>query len=297
MENGPEERWDIYFDPNGTVDNFWFPSDVIVHSGSSAWGVGDVETESEHFLQNFEPYSITGNYPVYRFYHYYNTETSADGGFLEITTDDGQSWHSLAQHIFKNGYPRSLQYATFAIPNLQAFSGLSSPTLTMTPVYIDLSDYIGEDVKIRYRFGTDDNIGGVGWYIDDVEIMDAILYNGQACLNTDQTNSMCAEAPERGTIVDSQVIIGTEDDNDAYPFTIMPNPAGDFITVAMSAVNNEAAWVNIYNLTGNLVSTTKWNITQGVNQKAFDISRFAAGMYVLQVETASGMRSEKFVKE
>jgi len=296
MENGPEDRWDVYFDPDGNVDNFWFPSDVLVHSGLSAWGVSDPPLASQHYLQNFEFITVSGDYPVYRFYHYYNTETSADGGFLEITVNDGQSWETLDPHMFRNRYPRKIQYATFVIPNLYAFSGLSSPDLTMTPVYIDLSDYAGQDVKIRYRFGSDDNIGGVGWYVDDTELMDAILYNSEACLTNDQLDPICTEAPERGTIVDSQVINSTDDEDNAYPFTLLPNPAGDFIQVAMSAENNEKAKVSIYSTTGQLLSASSWNINQGMNQQTFDISRFAPGMYVLQVKSGKGMRSEKFVK-
>jgi hypothetical protein len=73
----------------------------------------------------------------------------------------------------------------------------------MNPVYIDLRDYVGQNVKIRYRFGTDDNISGDGWYIDDIEIMDAILYNSEACVTSDQTSALCAEAPESGTSIEA----------------------------------------------------------------------------------------------
>jgi len=296
IEGDALDRWDIYFDPEGTSDNFWFQQEVLVHSGISAWNVGDVATESEHYLQNLEPYTITGNYPVYRFYHYYNTEAGADGGFLEISTDDGNVWLPLTDHIFRNSYPRRLQYTTFAIPDLYAFSGLSSSELTMIPVYIDLSDYIGQDVKIRYRFGTDANTSGDGWYVDDVEIMDAVIYNSQACVTSDQTNSVCAEAPERGTIVDSQITIGTDDGHDNSALGIMPNPAGDLVQVVLSSTRSEDAVIHLYNLTGHLMSTKDWALTQGINQNVIDISRFTPGMYVIQVSTRDGMYSQKVIK-
>jgi uncharacterized repeat protein (TIGR01451 family) len=298
MEGFPEERYDVYFDPSGTTSNFWYPQDVLVRSGSLAWSVGDVETESEHFMQNYEPYTISGHYPVYRFYHYYNTETGADGGFLEISTNDGDSWTSLAPHMFRNTYPRQLQYTTFAIPNLFAFSGLSSPTLEMIPVYIDLRDYIGEDnVKIRYRFGTDENTSGDGWYVDDVEIMDAVIYNSQACVSSDEIDVVCAEAPERGTIVDSQITIGTEDGDSPVEFALMPNPAGSFVQLILSAAKSETAQIAVYNLTGQFVSSSVWNLAEGMNQQVIDLNRLAPGMYVVQVRTSEGMRSEKFIKE
>jgi len=54
--------------------------------------------------------------------------------------------------------------------------------------------------------------------------------------------------------------------------------------------------VSIYSMTGQLLSASTWQINQGMNQQTFDISRFAPGMYVLQVKSGKGMRSERFVK-
>src|SRR4030095_8349354 len=298
IEGDPLERWDITYDPDLTIDNVWSTEDVLVHSGVQAWVVGDVPTTSQHFLQNFEPYTITGNYPVYRFYHYYDTEAGADGGFLEISLDGGNIWLPLNDDIFRNSYPRKIQYGTFVIPDLFAYSGKSSSELKMTPVYIDLRDYIGQtNVKIRYRFGTDENTSGDGWYVDDVEIMDAVLYNSQACVSSDQTDPVCAEAPERGTIVDSQLGTGTKDEYDNSALGIMPNPAGDLIQVVVSVDRAEDAMIHIYDLTGHLVSTKKWSLNQGVNQNAVDISRFTSGMYVMHLSTGEKMFSRKFVKE
>jgi uncharacterized repeat protein (TIGR01451 family) len=297
IEGDALERWDIYFDGAGTTSNIWYQETGIGHNGTDAWRVEDVATESEHFLQNFEPHTVNGSYPVYRFFTYYNTETGADGGFLEISTDDSEPWLPLESKIFRNGYPRKLQYGTFAIPNLYAFSGVSTLDGSYIPVYIDLTDYIGEQVKIRYRFGTDDNTGGDAWYVDDVEIMDAVIYNSTACFNADQIDPICAAAPERGTIVDSQISIATEDENQIAAFAVMPNPAGDLIQVVMSAEKRDESIVNIFDLTGHLLSSDHWNLTEGINQKVMDISGFTPGLYIMQVKTSEGMRSEKFVKE
>jgi len=234
---------------------------------------------------------------VYRFYHYYNTETGADGGFIEIFKDAETGWIPLEDKIFRNGYPRKLKYETFVIPNLYAFSGLSSTDLVMTPVYIDLSEYVGQNVKLRYRFGTDEANGGDGWYMDDVEIMDAVLYNSEVCITSDQSEPVCAEAPERGTIVDTEITNSTDANDPAAAFAIMPNPAGDLVQVVMSSAKNEKAVVHIYDLTGHMLSSDNWGLAEGVNQKTLDISKLTSGMYVLQIKTTDGMRSEKFVKE
>ena len=299
MEGDPIERWEITYDEEGNTDNFWYTQDAIVHSGVSAWVVGDVAVESEHFLQNTEPITVSGDYPVYRFYHYYDTETGADGGFLEVFKEDApdDGYIPLTNQIFRNGYPRKLKYETFVIPNLNAFSGLSSLDYTMTPVYIDLSEFKGHDIKIRYRFGTDDANGGDGWYMDDTEVMDAIIYNSEVCITSDQSEPICTEAPERGTIVDTEITISTNESDPVSAFTILPNPAGDLIQVVMSSGSNDKAVVSIYDLTGHRLSSDNWGLAEGANQKTIDISKLTSGMYVMQIRTAEGMRSEKFVKE
>ncbi len=298
MEGTVEFRWDLDFDPAGSILNLWTIQDTIVRSGEAAWRVGAINVESKQILQNFEPYSISGDYPVYRFYQYYNTEVGIDGGFLEISTDGGELWASLEDKIFRNSYPRKLQYSTFAIPNLGAFSGRSNLSNEMEATYIDLRDYIGEDdVKIRYRFGTNETNGGDGWYVDDTEIMDAIVYNAEVCLSSDQSSAICAEAPERGTIVDSEITISTADELTPSSFAILPNPAGNVIQVVKSALKDENAVITIYDLTGQILSTTDWNLAAGINQKTIAVSSFPSGIYVIQVKTGEGMRSEKFVKE
>jgi extracellular elastinolytic metalloproteinase len=297
IEGLADDRWDINFDPNGTLDNFWTQQDTIVRSGEAAYRVGDVATESQHYLQNNTPFTVEGDYPVYRFYTYYNTEAGADAGFLEISTNEEPAWRPLQDEIFRNSYPRKVQYTTFAIPNLGAFSGLSSTTKEMQAVYIDLSEYADQDVTIRYRFGTDANTAGDGWYIDDIELMDAILYNAEACITSDQTSAICAEAPSRGTIVDSQITISTEDEDNARTFAIMPNPAGEHLQIVMSAEKPADAVVSVFNMTGHLLARENWGLAAGSNQKTMSMSGYAPGMYVIQVKTGEAMRSEKFIKE
>lgn len=297
IEGSPDERWDTYFDPELTITNFWAQQDSIYRSGTAAWRVGSVPTESEHFLENFEPYAITGNYPVYRFYTYHNTQTGVDGGFLEISTEDNEPWVRLEPNIFRGGYPRKLEYTTFAIPNLGAYSGLSDSTKKMHPVYIDLRDYIDQDIRIRYRFGTNEGDFVDGWYVDDVEVMDAVIYNSTACLSSDQTPALCAEAPARGTIMDSQVTSSTSNEEIASGFTVFPNPAGDFIQLMITSARHQDAVLSIINLTGQAVTSQKWPLISGVNQQAVPISNLVPGAYLLTLKTGESIQSKIFIKE
>ncbi|HUR32072.1 MAG TPA: M36 family metallopeptidase [Saprospiraceae bacterium] len=295
IEGDPIQRWDFFYDETEFIENIWTAQDAIVHSGQSAWSVADVEVASKHWLQNYQPLEVSGDYPVYRFYHYYNTETGADGGFLEISTD-GNSFYPLEDKIFRNGYPRRLQYGTFAIPGLYAYSGKSDPTFQMTPVYVDLSDYAGQEVYIRYKFGTDENTAGDGWYIDDVELMDAVIYNSTACITSDQTDPVCDEAPERGTIVDSEVISSTNEDSDNSLLSMNPNPAGDFVQVILPVEKSDEAVINVFDLTGHLLYSAPWHLSAGTNQHVINLQKFNSGMYVVHVSSREFAFSKKFVK-
>lgn len=295
IEGFADERWDIEL--AGDISEYWSQSDSIVHSGSAAWRVGNVGSVSNHTLANADYYEVTGNNPVYRFYHYYNTEKGYDGGIVEISTEADPEWKLLDGKIFRNSYPSYFIFLTLGIPNLYGYTGLSSPEKIMEPTYIDLSEYIGEKVKIRYRFHTDGEIPGDGWYVDDVELTDALFYNSEACVTSDQTDPFCAEALARGTYVECQIPTATADDQSSVLFAFMPNPADDVIRVTMSSTKSENAIVSIYNLTGHLLNHSVWNLSDGTNQKSLDISGYASGMYVVQVKTSEGMRSEKFVKE
>jgi uncharacterized repeat protein (TIGR01451 family) len=296
IEVFPEERWDIYYDENGSSINLWFQQDVLFNSGNNAWGVENIPDESQHFLQNYEPYAISGTLPVYRFYHYYDTQTSVDGGFLELSTDDGFSWQRLETRIFRGGYTRKLDYNTFAIPNLFAFTGKSDDNLTMTPVYVDLSEWKGQQVKIRYRFGTDAQNGGDGWYIDDVEIMDAVMYNSTACFTSDESDMLCAEAPGRGTIVDSELPTSTDGTPAPHDVVVLPNPAADALQVFFSTPNGGRGAIRVFDLTGHLVRNEALSLTEGSNQHTISLDGLPAGMYLVRVETPTGGQTRKFIK-
>lgn len=129
----------------------------------------------------------------------------------------------------RNPYSGDVQYGTFTIPFLSGFSGHSNGWIQS---YFDLSDYAGEEVTIRFRFGTDDNTAAAGdaWYVDEVEVLDLLNYNGQACVTADASNSACAILPEKGVIV-QPATVGTDEifASNRIALTALPNPASDLL--------------------------------------------------------------------
>jgi immune inhibitor A len=102
-----------------------------------------------------------------RFWHWIDAEddvdwTAWDGGIIEASIDDGP-W---AQITPDGGYP----YTIIANPESPFPAGTPcfSGTYTWSQVRVDLSGLDGNNVRLRFRFGTDGAVTEEGWYIDDV---------------------------------------------------------------------------------------------------------------------------------
>lgn len=111
--------------------------------------------------------STASNYSTLSFWHRYNTEDGWDGGVVEISTNNGATWSDLGSRFVKNGYNGSLGTGS-ALANRAAFTGNSGPSFIQS--VINLSSYAGQQVRIRFRFGSDNNTApaGGGWWVDDI---------------------------------------------------------------------------------------------------------------------------------
>ncbi len=89
-----------------------------------------------------------------------------DGGIVEISTDDGQTWTQIEP---VGGYPYMI-YPNDASP-FEANTPCFAWTDDWTQAQFDLSGYEGS-ARIRFRFGADGYAGAEGWYIDDIVVSD-----------------------------------------------------------------------------------------------------------------------------
>lgn len=77
---------------------------------------------------------------------------------------------------------------------------------------------------------------------------------------------------------------------------VFPVPASSVINLEFIAANAGQATVNIFDLTGKLVSTSNVNATKGSNATNFDISALATGTYFVNITIGSEQVTAKFVK-
>lgn len=96
-------------------------------------------------------------------------DTCYDGGFLEINVDD-TFWRTLYPVTPEGrGYPYVIRHggSENPLPEWQpCFSGEHDWELAL----FDLSAFVGYDIQIRIRFGSDAADTRTGWWIDDIEL-------------------------------------------------------------------------------------------------------------------------------
>jgi immune inhibitor A len=123
-------------------------------------------------LDNWAIFKATGGGTL-KFDTVWDLEDFYDFGFVQVSTDGGHTWSSLA-----NGYTTS-DVASDAISkvveNLPGLNGLVTSPVTMS---FDLSAYAGKDIMIGFRLVTDSGLHYGGWWIDNVYVDGKLISDG-----------------------------------------------------------------------------------------------------------------------
>ncbi len=286
MNNG-EANWETQ---SLTGEEPWFLSDF--DSETPEWSVLDAGLENDQILQLRVPISVTGNQPVLRFRHRYDTEPGLDGGIVQVSTDGGGDWQNLNADFFRGEYRGKLAYSTFSIPFLEAYWGDSEGYITS---YLDLSAFAGEDILVRFRFGTDaeaDNNGiREGWWMDDFELLDLFNYNTEACVRSDQSADECALAQERGTVVEAGTATSTAElDPQGLNWAVFPNPASGRLFVRLATSEPRQTTFQLLALDGKLVREMQLGAQVGERTHSMEVGDLAEGLYLLRLQ--SGVQTE-----
>jgi hypothetical protein len=201
--------------------------------------------------------------------------------------------------FLRNGYNSNMAWTTFPIPSLRAFTGSTGNTFIDS--YMDLSDFKGQEIIIRWRFGSNDgNTTAVtsplaGWFLDDVEIMDLLTYESKACItNADGTELECTDAVL--TIVDSDQIVSLVKDNvSRFGMQIFPNPANAVVNIAVNSTLEEIASLRIYNIDGKLAHQSQIKLTPQGNIYPINTVDFAPGFYLVSVQSGDSVTTKKLI--
>lgn len=279
--------------------NTFFPT----YSGENCWFVQELDDDTEASIR-FNDIEVVGEHPVIRFWHRINTEFTRNGGFVEISTD-GVLWNDARELFIRNGYMCPLAFTTFAIPAMQAFSGRTEED-EYVDSYIDLSDYKGQSISLRFRFGTNSGEGTIandevfpsdgGWFIDDIDLIDLVINNTEACITTSDDQA-CTN--ENVSIFDPQVVSSNEEiDLNFDGLKVYPNPANNFINLDFSSVANENGYLEILDVKGQSVYSENLQLKSGSSRfMNINTSAYSSGMYIIQFRTETSFYVQKVIIE
>jgi len=139
------------------------------HSGTKCWGTNltDKYSGSTSDAQLISPaINLTGlTSPVMTFWMYADIDKK-DGGYLDISTDNGTSWSQIPGSALSPTYDGIISGGS-----VYAYQNATHGIRPWSQVTADLSAYAGSTVKIRFHFITNnDGFRYYGWYIDDVTV-------------------------------------------------------------------------------------------------------------------------------
>ena len=124
--------------------------------------------------------------------------------------------------------------------------------------------------------------------------MDMSNYNSEACVMSAEGDMACAAADSRGTIVESTMVVSTEEALQNIDISVYPNPAKDILQLKINTDKVENLELSIISIDGKavLVETTEAN---GLAHLSMDVSGLSAGFYFLKIANESGILTKKIV--
>lgn len=173
----------------------WTSSAANPRSGNRSAFAPDLNNVTDQRLQLTGEIAVT-EASTLTFWHSYNLESGFDGGVLEGSTDNGETWFDMGPNLTSGGYSGVIS-SLFENPlgDREAWTGDSGGYVQ---VAVTLAPYAGQDLLFRFREGNDNSVGGGGWYVDDVAVVDA-----SACPTVTSTATMVPGATNTPTATET----------------------------------------------------------------------------------------------
>lgn len=168
-----------WFYPQNTHPYGYFDATYATSGAMNLWG-DNTDIVMDAAIAMTEGVALPASAPVYfRFNHSYMFEVYPnplvpsvflylDGGLVEYSTNDGDTWMDAGALFDSGGYNGSIyDYWANPLAGRPAFVntsyGYMSSRLELTPL-------AGQSVRFRFRIGTDSEGGDYGWFLDDIRL-------------------------------------------------------------------------------------------------------------------------------
>ncbi|MBL7815301.1 MAG: M36 family metallopeptidase [Saprospiraceae bacterium] len=243
---------------------------------------------SDQLLSLTQPILISGKQPVVRFWHRFNTEGGNDSGIFEAYVENDTGWQDLSSKMFRNN-ATGPTYLTYPFKT-QAFWGVQD---SFEATYVDLKDFVGKKIQVRFYFKSNATINSTGWFVDDLLFFDMVNYQSTARLTSSQGDNLTAEAAGRGTIVEPDLTIPTKEVAASIGVNVFPNPTNDVVNVDI-LTEIQHATISLMSIEGKVLVQQKLGKAQ--NWTPLSMQGLPNGLYFLKVETDKGYVVKKVVK-
>lgn len=177
--------------------------------------------------------------------------------------------------------------ASLPIVSIAASPGTSVAPGTMVTL---LASYTSGTSTVNYQ-----------WHVNGVAVAGATsdVYSSNAFVNGDIVTCKVINTDPCQNFTLKSVVINTTGTSGVSTITtgtnvaVVPNPSNGLISV-VGAVDADAAIIKVTNLLGQTVHMQNAQITNGNIQEVINLSHLSAGIYILNVNTTTGMKSLHF---
>jgi len=142
------------------------------HTGDAALAAPDADNKDAAIVKEV---SVPDGSPTLTFDTSYSTEPTFDSFFIQVSTDGGDTYHSLANADTTCDLDPGAEPALKNnCPGLNGDSGgWKTETFNLTP-------YAGKDVLLAFRYITDANTRGAGVWVDNVNVGGTLVSDGSS---------------------------------------------------------------------------------------------------------------------
>ena len=238
------------FENNGwetTTDTFVSPSSCITDSAN-----GNYQNNANETIALSEPINLSGATAAnVTFYAKWEIENNFDYVQFDVSIDGGSSWVAQCGLYTNEGSSNNSQPTGEPL-----YDGIQEDWVLEQ---IDLSDYLGELVLVRFQLVTDNGVRADGFYFDDLEFN---VTGDVLSVNNVQTSQ----------------------------FVVYPNPVKDQLTVNTLLENYS---LQLYTIQGQLLRNKK----DLSGAQSIDYSNLSSGMYLLRLTSAEASQTLRIVKQ
>jgi bacillolysin len=196
MENPASGNWTFgYYEG----DNYWDYAIGYATSGQYCLYGYEYDYRGDYYVAMTSDVALTTGRQYYlHFKHYYMFDApNYDGGVVEYSTNGGSSWNDSGSLFTHNGYTGTIHPVSYN-PLRERSAFIGGYTSSYLSSRLNLSSLAGQNVRFRFRIGTDDTTHSstLGWCIDDVRIYTPVCY-----LNTSATTGGTVTTPGIGSFI------------------------------------------------------------------------------------------------